>query len=178
MTLTMTPSITIPTNIPHAHEHDHTHDHSHHRPVELSQEFLSKYEAQESPLSPMGTFVFYRTYSRFSNKLGRRETWIEACKRAVEYNVGLAYDHMLKIGYTPDLVEFNAEAEALFDSMYNTKQFVSGRTLWIGGGENAVAEKYPLANYNCSFTAIEKWADLSDLFYRLLVRFQMYSRNG
>ena len=117
----------------------------------------------------MGTFVFYRTYSRFSNKLGRRETWIEACKRAVEYNVGLAYDHMLKIGYTPDLVEFNAEAEALFDSMYNTKQFVSGRTLWIGGGENAVAEKYPLANYNCSFTAIEKWADLSDLFYLLLV---------
>ena len=169
MTLTMTPSITIPTNIPHAHEHDHTHDHSHHRPVELSQEFISKYEAQESPLSPMGTFVFYRTYSRFSNKLGRRETWIEACKRAVEYNVGLAYDHMLKIGYTPDLAEFNTEAEALFDSMYNTKQFVSGRTLWIGGGENAVAEKYPLANYNCSFTAIEKWADLSDLFYLLLV---------
>ena len=169
MTLTMTPSITVPTNISHAHEHDNTHDHSHHRPVELSQEFISKYEAQESPLSPMGTFVFYRTYSRFSTKLGRRETWIEACKRAVEYNVGLAYDHMLKIGYTADLEELNVEAEALFDSMYNTKQFVSGRTLWIGGGENAVAEKYPLANYNCSFTAIETWADMSDLFYLLLV---------
>ena len=54
----------------------------------------------------------------------------------MEYNVGLAYNHLNKIGYTPDLEALNKEAESLFDSMYNTKQFVSGRTLWIGGGEN------------------------------------------
>ena len=150
-------------------EHPHYHDHDVHTPIKLSPDFLNKYEQKESPLSPMGTFVFYRTYSRFSNKLGRRETWAEACQRAVEYNVGLAYNHMTKIGYTPTLTALNKEAESLFDSMYNTKQFVSGRTLWIGGGENHVADKYPLANYNCSFTAIEKWDDLADLFYLLLV---------
>ena len=147
----------------------HYHDHDTHTPIKLSPNFINKYTQKESPLSPMGTFVFYRTYSRFSNKLGRRETWAEACKRAVEYNVGLAYNHMVKIGYTPNLDDLNKEAESLFDSMYNTKQFVSGRTLWIGGGENHVADKYPLANYNCSFTAIEKWEDLADLFYLLLV---------
>jgi adenosylcobalamin-dependent ribonucleoside-triphosphate reductase len=147
----------------------HYHDHDAHTPIKLSPDFIDKYEQKESPLSPMGTFVFYRTYSRFSNQLGRRETWLEACKRAVEYNVGLAYSHMVKIGYIPDLAALNKEAEYLFDSMYNTKQFVSGRTLWIGGGENHVADKYPLANYNCSFTAIEKWSDLADLFYLLLV---------
>ena len=145
------------------------HDHSSHTPVKLSPEFLEKYENSESPLNPMGMFVFYRTYSRFSNKLGRRETWLEACQRSVEYNVGLAFNHLNKIGYTPDLPALTKEAESLFDSMYNTKQFVSGRTLWIGGGENHVAEKYPLANYNCSFTAIEEWNDLADLFYLLLV---------
>ena len=145
------------------------HDHASHTPVKLSPEFLEKYINSDSPLNPMGMFVFYRTYSRFSNKLGRRETWLEACQRAIEYNVGLAFNHLEKIGYTPDLPALTKEAESLFDSMYNTKQFVSGRTLWIGGGENHVAEKYPLANYNCSFTAIEEWDDLADLFYLLLV---------
>jgi len=153
----------------HTNLEDYVHDHSAHTPIQLSPSFLEKYESQDSPLSPMGSFVFYRTYSRFSNKLGRRETWLEACKRAIEYNVGLAYTHLEKIGYTPDVDKLNKEAESLFDSMYNTKQFVSGRTLWIGGGENHVADKYPLANYNCSFTAIEKWGDLADLFYLLLV---------
>ena len=62
----------------------HYHDHDAHTPIKLSPDFINKYEQKESPLSPMGTFVFYRTYSRFSNKLGRRETWIEACQRAVE----------------------------------------------------------------------------------------------
>jgi hypothetical protein len=147
----------------------HYHDHSTHNPIKISSSFIDKYKKQKSPLSPMGSFVFYRTYSRFSNKLGRRETWSEACQRAVEYNVGLVYNHTKKIGYEPNVDALTKEAEFLFDSMYNTKQFVSGRTLWIGGGENHVAEKYPLANYNCSFTAIEKWEDLADLFYLLLV---------
>ena len=58
---------------------DNYHDHSSHTPIKLSTTFLDKYTQQESPLSPMGRFVFYRTYSRFSSKLGRRETWAEAC---------------------------------------------------------------------------------------------------
>ena len=74
----------------------HYHDHDAHTPIKLSPNFINKYAQKESPLSPMGTFVFYRTYSRFSNKLGRRETWLEACQRAVEYNVGLAYNHTAK----------------------------------------------------------------------------------
>ena len=74
------------------------HDHSAHTPVKLSPEFLEKYINSESPLNPMGMFVFYRTYSRFSNKLGRRETWLEACQRAIEYNVGLAFNPLKKIG--------------------------------------------------------------------------------
>lgn len=163
------PSVTTSIIEPVIESEDNYHDHSSHTPIKLSTTFLDKYTQQESPLSPMGSFVFYRTYSRFSSKLGRRETWAEACQRAIEYNVGLAYSHIEKIGYKPDVKTLTKEAESLFDSMYNTRQFVSGRTLWIGGGENHVADKYPLANYNCSFTAIEKWDDLADLFYLLLV---------
>jgi hypothetical protein len=53
--------------------------------------------------------------------------------------------------------------------MFNLKQFLSGRTLWVGGADGGVAEKYPLANFNCSFVNIRSWDDLGDLFYLLLV---------
>jgi ribonucleoside-diphosphate reductase alpha chain/ribonucleoside-triphosphate reductase len=65
--------------------------------------------------------------------------------------------------------ELRQEAEELFDNMFNLRQFLSGRTMWVGGAEGGVAEKYPLANFNCSFLNIRSWSDLGDLFYLLLV---------
>src|SRR5690625_5828390 len=53
--------------------------------------------------------------------------------------------------------------------MFNLRQFLSGRTLWVGGSEQKVAEKFPLANFNCSYVTIKSWEDLGDLFYLLLV---------
>jgi ribonucleoside-diphosphate reductase alpha chain/ribonucleoside-triphosphate reductase len=100
-------------------------------------------------------------------KENRRETWKETCQRAVDYNVGLAVNHYLKIGMKVDYRGLQKEAEALFDSMFNLKQFLSGRTLWIGGTK--ASDKYPLGNFNCSFLNITKWEDLGDLFYLLLV---------
>jgi hypothetical protein len=100
---------------------------------------------------------------------GRRETWKETCRRAVEYNVGLGVKHTEMIGYPVDYEKHRKEAEELFDSMFNLRQFLSGRTLWVGGAENGVADKYPLANFNCSFVNIRSWDDLGDLFYLLLV---------
>ena len=77
--------------------------------------------------------------------------------------------HLKKIGYPIDYAALRTEAEELFDSMFNLRQFLSGRTLWVGGAENGVAEKYPLANFNCSFVNIKSWDDLGDLMYLLLV---------
>src|SRR5690625_7479203 len=53
--------------------------------------------------------------------------------------------------------------------MFNLRQFLSGRTLWVGGADGGVAEKYPLSNFNCSYVSIKSWEDLGDLFYLLLV---------
>ncbi|WP_325167476.1 glycyl radical enzyme family protein [Lederbergia citri] len=39
----------------------------------------------------------------------------------------------------------------------------------MGGSDQGVAEKFPLANFNCSFLNIRSWDDLGDLFYLLLV---------
>lgn len=135
----------------------------------LTDEFISRYPEFPAHMNELGKFVYYRTYSRWLPDKRRRETWKETCRRAVEYNVGLAVKHLRKIGYEPDMEEMRREAEELFDSMFNLRQFLSGRTLWVGGAETGVAEKYPLANFNCSFLEIRSWEDLGDLFYLLLV---------
>lgn len=135
----------------------------------LTGEFIEKYPDFPEHMNALGTFVYYRTYSRWLSSEGRRETWRETCRRAAEYNVQLAVKHLEKIGYPVDIEWHRKEAELLFDNMFNLRQFLSGRTLWVGGAENGVADKYPLANFNCSFINIKSWSDLGDLFYLLLV---------
>ncbi|MFJ7665358.1 ribonucleoside-triphosphate reductase, adenosylcobalamin-dependent [Lysinibacillus sp. NPDC097162] len=136
----------------------------------LTDEFLTQYPDFPSDMTPLGKFVYYRTYSRFLPQFKRRETWKETVKRATEFNVGLAIKHRDKtniVSITDG--HLRKDAELLFDNMFNQRQALSGRTLWVGGADGAVGEKYPLANFNCSFVAITKWDDIADLFYALLV---------
>lgn len=121
------------------------------------------------PLNELGEFVYYRTYSRWLPNKGRREYWHETIKRAIEYNMALEYKHLKTIGMKVDLKRIRTEAKKLFINMYNTKQFPSGRTLWIGNANAKVNEHFVLGNFNCSFLNISKWEDLGDLFYLLLV---------
>ncbi|HIV87755.1 MAG TPA: ribonucleoside-triphosphate reductase, adenosylcobalamin-dependent, partial [Candidatus Pygmaiobacter gallistercoris] len=120
----------------------------------LTREFLSSYKHMPNPMEQLGAFVYTRTYSRYLPKQGRREFWWETVRRAVEYNASLA----------PTSRE---EAEKLYDNIYHLRQFLSGRTLWVGG--TPVAEKYPMANYNCAFTVINDFTAYHDLFYLLMV---------
>lgn len=120
----------------------------------LTDEFISKYPEFPEHMSEIGKFVYYRTYSRYLSELKRRETWKETCRRAVEYNCSLASTS-------------REEAQKLFDNMFNLRQAVSGRTLWVGGTE--VARRYPLANFNCSFVVMDEIEAITDLFYLLMV---------
>jgi len=120
----------------------------------LSEEFLSKYKHLPSPMKQLGSFVYYRTYSRYLPYEGRREYWWETVKRAVEYNCSLV----------PTSVE---EAEKLYDNIFYLRQFLSGRTLYIGG--TLVSEKYPTSNFNCSFSVIDNFESFKDAFYLLMI---------
>lgn len=135
----------------------------------LPNDFLAKFGDFPEHMTPIGKFTYLRTYSRYIPELKRRETWKETCQRSVQYNLKLALEHKKKLGYKFDKQELIDEAKELFEAMFNLKQFLSGRTLWVGGAENGVADKYPLSNFNCSFVNIESWEDLGDLFYLLLV---------
>ncbi|MBS4535033.1 ribonucleoside-triphosphate reductase, adenosylcobalamin-dependent [Clostridium sp. D2Q-14] len=120
----------------------------------LTDEFISNYKHKPSPMKQLGEFIYYRTYSRWIPEESRREYWWETVRRAVEYNCSLV----------PTTRE---EAEKLYDNIYNLRQFLSGRTFWVGN--TPVAKHYPMANYNCSFQVIDDFEAFRDLFYLLMV---------
>lgn len=120
----------------------------------LSEEFISKYKHKSNPMKQLGNFVYYRTYSRWLPEEKRREYWWETVRRAVEYNCSL-------------VPTTKQEAERLYDNIFNLRQFLSGRTFWVGGTD--VAKHYPMANFNCSFTVIDNFGSYKDLFYLLMV---------
>ncbi len=135
----------------------------------LTDEFLSQYPDQPEHMNELGAFVFYRTYSRWLEGEGRRETWKEAASRAVDYNISISLDQFKKNKYDTPIDKIRLEAEVLFDNVFNLRQFLSGRTHWVGGAESGVADKFPLANFNCAFVDVTCWNDLCNLFYLLLV---------
>jgi len=121
----------------------------------LSDDFISKYKHLTNPFpSQLGQFVYYRTYSRWLPLEKRREYWWETAKRAVEFNCNLVRTTQ-------------REAELLYDNIFHLRQFLAGRTLWTGGTE--VSSKYPMANFNCSFTILDNFNAFKDLFYLLMV---------
>lgn len=120
----------------------------------LSEEFISKYKHIGSPMNQLGNFVYYRTYSRWLPEERRREYWWETVRRAVEYNCSLV----------PTKKE---EAEQLYDNIFHLRQFLSGRTFWVGG--TPVSYNYPMANYNCAFEIINDYHAFRDLFYLLMI---------
>lgn len=120
----------------------------------LSEEFISRYKHIGAPMNQLGNFVYYRTYSRWLPEERRREYWWETVRRAVEYNCSLV----------PTKKE---EAEQLYDNIFNLRQFLSGRTFWVGG--TPVSYNYPMANFNCAFEIISDFHAFRDLFYLLMI---------
>ena len=135
----------------------------------LSEEFLGKYEATPEHMNQLAQFVFYRTYTRWLKDKNRRETFKEAITRAVEYNINISIRQFVDNDIVVPFKQIIQEAEVLFDNIYNTRQFLSGRTHWVGGSDTKVSTKFPLSNFNCAFTEINEWKDISELFYLLLV---------
>lgn len=138
----------------------------------LSDEFLSKYPDKPEHMIPLSSFVFYRTYSRWLKEKGRRETFKEAIARAVNYSLELAAKRQFELGYlSADKIKAHAtgEAEALFNNIFNLRQFLSGRTHWVGGADTNIGEKFPMSNFNCAFTRIKSVKDMSEAFYLLLI---------
>lgn len=120
----------------------------------LTKDFLDKYPDYPDCMDELAKFVYIRTYSRWLPDKNRRETWKETCARAINGNCS----------YLPTE---DGEPEKLFDNMFNLRQRISGRMLWMGGTE--ALDKTPLAAYNCSGIVMDSIKTFHELFYLLMV---------
>lgn len=96
-------------------------------------------------------FIFYQFYSRFKDELGRRETWIEAIDRFMDF-----MKENLKNKLTP------AEYEEVRQGILNQEVCPSMRLLWASG---KAARNSNVTAYNCAYIAPTTWQDLSEIMY-------------
>lgn len=98
---------------------------------------------------PYRFFVFMRSYSRWSNELGRRETWAEVVQRYVDFMRENLGDKLT-----------DAEYEKVQNAILTQKVMPSMRLLWSAGEP---ARRSNIAGYNCSYVAIERLKDFADI---------------
>ena len=113
--------------------------------------------AQESKKyfrNPLSEFVYYRTYSRWKDDHGRRETWIETVDRYIEFMRETVKD-MLK----------ESEYAELRQAILKQEVMPSMRLVWSSG---KAARKTNVAAYNCSFIAISDLKDFAEIMYILM----------
>ncbi|HEY4499471.1 MAG TPA: ATP cone domain-containing protein [Candidatus Paceibacterota bacterium] len=101
--------------------------------------------------NPLGEFVYYRSYSRWIDEEGRRETWIETVDRYIAFmreNLG----KKLK----------DAEYKEVRETILRHEAMPSMRLLQFSG---KAAKTTNVCAYNCSYIAPEKFEDLSEIMY-------------
>jgi ribonucleoside-diphosphate reductase alpha chain len=108
-------------------------------------------ESSKYFVSPYQEFIFYQFYSRFREELGRRETWIEAIDRFMDFMKE-------NMGSKLTASEYSEVREAIL------KQEVcpSMRLLW---GSGKAARRTNVTAYNCAYVAPVSWQDLSEIMY-------------
>lgn len=111
-------------------------------------------ESKQYFKNPLGEFIYYRTYSRWMDHEGRRETWVETVNRYFDFmreNLG----DKLK----------DEEYEELRDTVLRQEIMPSMRLMWSAG---EAARKTNVSAYNCSFIAPSKLRDFAEIMYLLM----------
>jgi len=124
----------------------------------LPENFLSKYKKQTPPwgFNGLGYIVYKRTYARRIDNENRTEEWWETIARCINgaQEIGA--------GYTP------AEAQKLYDLIFNLKCNFAGRMLWQLGTETV--NKFGANSLlNCWFTAINEPKAFLFIFENLML---------
>lgn len=101
--------------------------------------------------NPLSEFVYYRTYAKWIEEQGRRETWIETVDRYMNFMKG-------KLGDMLSIDEYSEVREAILKQ----EAMPSMRLLQFAG---PAAEKTNVCAYNCSFIAPSKFQDFGEIVY-------------
>ncbi len=101
--------------------------------------------------SPLGEFVYYRSYSRWIEEENRRETWIETVDRYMDFmreNIGKKL--------------IDKEYEEVREAILKHEAMPSMRLLQFAG---PAARNTNVCAYNCSFIAPKTFKDFADIMY-------------
>lgn len=99
----------------------------------------------------MAEFIYYRTYARWLDDKGRRETWIETIDRFVDFMEENLGDQLTREEY-----------EQVRQSMLNHEALPSMRLLQFSGKP---ARATNVCAYNCSYIAPESFRDFAEVMY-------------
>jgi len=101
--------------------------------------------------NPLAEFVYYRSYSKWIDKEGRRETWIETVERYMDFMKENLGDKLKKQEY-----------EKIREYILDQRTMPSMRLMWSAG---KAARKTNVTGYNCSFIAPTKNKDFGEIMY-------------
>lgn len=101
--------------------------------------------------NPLAEFVYYRTYAKWIDDEGRRETWVETVDRYVSF---------MKENLGNKLSE--NEYKEIRESILKQETMPSMRLLQFAG---PAARKNNICAYNCSFIAPKTLEDFSEIMY-------------
>ncbi len=101
--------------------------------------------------NPLSEFVYYRSYAKWIEEEGRRETWIETVDRYINFMKGKLGDKLK-----------TSEYEEVREAILKQEAMPSMRLLQFAG---AAAEKTNVCAYNCSFVAPSTFQDFGDIIY-------------
>jgi ribonucleoside-diphosphate reductase alpha chain len=99
----------------------------------------------------LGEFVYYRSYSKWIDAEGRRETWIETIDRYISFMKS-------RLGKTVK----DSEYAELRETILNQEVMPSMRLLQFAG---PAVERTNVCAYNCSFIAPSKLEDFAEIMY-------------
>ncbi|MDZ4284907.1 MAG: ATP cone domain-containing protein, partial [Patescibacteria group bacterium] len=101
--------------------------------------------------NPLAEFVYYRTYARWIDEEGRRETWVETVDRYMAFMKE-------SLGMKLKQIEYDEVREAIM----RQEAMPSMRLLQFAGKAVRVTN---VAAYNCSFIAPSKLQDFAEIMY-------------
>jgi ribonucleoside-triphosphate reductase len=108
-------------------------------------------ESKKAFKNSLGEFIYYRTYSRWIEEEGRRETWTETVDR---------YMAFMKENLGAKLKE--AEYKEVRDAIFFHEAMPSMRLLQFAG---PAARRNHACAYNCSFSAPQTFQDFAEIMF-------------
>lgn len=101
--------------------------------------------------NPLAEFIYFRTYSRWSDMEGRRETWVETVDRYVNFMKERLGDKVI-----------DEEYKEIRQAILTQSVMPSMRLMW---GAGHAAKKNNITAYNCSFIAPSKIEDFAEIMF-------------